>query len=119
MLAIAETISVFGSPAESVGEQSAVQERGKTVLGGSSLLARFRRLHAGDRGLIAAPWTPLASLCCRRRELTQAQKRADSPTRTRAEGEDRNLGQPSAKMELYSFIETGSAPGCVSRRSSI
>ena len=25
--------------------------------------ARFRRLRAGDRGLIAAPWTPLASLC--------------------------------------------------------
>ena len=32
---------------------------------GMGVLARFRRLHAGDRGLIAAPWTPLASLCCR------------------------------------------------------
>ena len=31
-----------------------------------SILARFRRLHAGDRELIAAPWTPLASRCCRR-----------------------------------------------------
>jgi hypothetical protein len=27
-----------------------------------SIPARFRRLRAGDRGLIAAPWTPLASL---------------------------------------------------------
>jgi hypothetical protein len=27
------------------------------------ILARFRRPRAGDRGLIAAPWTPLASLC--------------------------------------------------------
>ena len=30
--------------------------------------ARFRRLRAGDRGLIAAPWTPLASLCFSLRE---------------------------------------------------
>jgi hypothetical protein len=29
---------------------------------------RFRRLRAGDRGLIAAPWTPLASLCFPLRE---------------------------------------------------
>src|SRR5262249_54219792 len=27
------------------------------------ILAGFRRPGAGDRGLIAAPWTPLASLC--------------------------------------------------------
>jgi hypothetical protein len=32
-----------------------------------SILAGFRRLRAGDRGLIAAPWTPLAFLCCRSR----------------------------------------------------
>ena len=25
--------------------------------------ARFRRIRAGDRGLIAVPWTPLAFLC--------------------------------------------------------
>ena len=36
------------------------------ISGEVSILGRFRRLHAGDRGLIAAPWTPLASLCCRR-----------------------------------------------------
>ena len=35
------------------------------ISGAVSVRARFRRLHAGDRGLIAAPWTPLASLCCR------------------------------------------------------
>ena len=37
----------------------------------------------------------------------------DEPTKNRI------LGQASAKMELPSFIETGSAPECVSRRSSI
>lgn len=29
------------------------------------IVSRFRRIHAGDRGLIAGPWTPLASLCYR------------------------------------------------------
>jgi hypothetical protein len=36
---------------------------GETYGSGGALVARFRRLRAGDRGLIAAPWTPLASLC--------------------------------------------------------
>ena len=35
------------------------------------------------------------------------------------EGKNRILGHPSVTMELPRFIETGSAPGCVSRRSSI
>jgi hypothetical protein len=39
-----------------------------------SIPARFRRLHAGDRGLIAAPWTPLASLCF---PLRERKKKAD------------------------------------------
>ena len=29
------------------------------------IVSGFRRPRAGDRGLIAAPWTPLASLCSR------------------------------------------------------
>ncbi len=37
----------------------------------------------------------------------------------RLEREDRVLGHPSLKMELRRFIGTGSAPGCVSRQSSI
>ena len=39
------------------------RERGFGVIGETrSILAGFRRIRAGDRGLIAAPWTPLASL---------------------------------------------------------
>jgi hypothetical protein len=40
-----------------------------------SIPARFRRFRAGDRGLIAAPWTPLASLCF---PLRETKKKADS-----------------------------------------
>jgi len=29
-----------------------------SISGAVSIRARFRRLHAGDQGLIAAPWTP-------------------------------------------------------------
>src|SRR5215831_1036517 len=29
------------------------------------IVPRFRRIRVATRGLIAAPWTPLASLCCR------------------------------------------------------
>jgi len=36
-----------------------------------SILAGFRHVRAGDRGLIAAPWTPLASLCCRSRRRSR------------------------------------------------
>jgi hypothetical protein len=39
-----------------------------------SIPARFRRLRPGDRGLIAAPWTPLASLCF---PLGETKKKAD------------------------------------------
>jgi len=35
----------------------------KSVAASEDILAGFRRHRAGDRGLIAAPWTPLASLC--------------------------------------------------------
>jgi hypothetical protein len=36
---------------------------GETSGSAGAVVARFRRLRAGARGLIAAPWTPLASLC--------------------------------------------------------
>jgi hypothetical protein len=36
---------------------------GETYGSAGAIVARFRRPRAGDRGLIAAPWTPLASLC--------------------------------------------------------
>ena len=35
----------------------------RSVAARRTILARFRLPRAGDRGLIAAPWTPLASLC--------------------------------------------------------
>jgi hypothetical protein len=41
---------------------------------GEGIPAEFRRLRAGDRGLIAAPWTPLASLCF---TLSKKKKKTD------------------------------------------
>jgi len=35
------------------------------ILNGSASMQAFRRIRATTRGLIAAPWTPLASLCSR------------------------------------------------------
>jgi len=47
-------------------------ERGVGIMAAAeSILAGFRRIRAGDRGLIAAPWTPLASLCCRSRRQSR------------------------------------------------
>jgi len=39
------------------------ETHGETSGSAGAIVARFRRPRAGDRGLIAAPWTPLASLC--------------------------------------------------------
>ena len=35
----------------------------RSVAAPGPIVGRFRRRRAGDRGLIAAPWTPLAFLC--------------------------------------------------------
>jgi hypothetical protein len=43
---------------------------GETYGGAGAIVARFRRPRAGARGLIAAPWTPLASLCSPHRVKT-------------------------------------------------
>ena len=39
------------------------ETHGETSGSAGAIVARFRRPRAGARGLIAAPWTPLASLC--------------------------------------------------------
>jgi len=43
--------------------QWTVDSTARSVASQGSIRASFRRPRAGDRGLIAAPWTPLASLC--------------------------------------------------------
>jgi hypothetical protein len=35
------------------------------------ILQVFRGIRTATRGLIAAPWTPLASLCCREEQRSQ------------------------------------------------
>ena len=42
---------------------STVGPTARSMAAQGRILAGFRRPRAGDRGLIAAPWTPLASLC--------------------------------------------------------
>jgi hypothetical protein len=55
-----------------LGGLSGLVETGVGVVAATeSILAGFRRLRAGDRGLIAAPWTPLAFLCCRSRKRSR------------------------------------------------
>jgi hypothetical protein len=53
-------------PALRTGDLPPTSDRGthgETYGRAGAIVARFRRPRAGDRGLIAAPWTPLASLC--------------------------------------------------------
>ena len=38
------------------------------------ILQVFRGIRTATRGLIAAPWTPLASLCCRGKGVPRAQE---------------------------------------------
>ena len=51
------------SPLSRVGANRPREALVRRVAAPGSILTRFRRRRAGDRGLIAAPWTPLASLC--------------------------------------------------------
>ena len=53
-------------PALRTGDLPQASDRethGETSGSAGAIVARFRRPRAGARGLIAATWTPLASLC--------------------------------------------------------
>ena len=73
--------------------------------GAENILARFRRLPAGDRGLIAAPWTPLASLCAG----------PEDPNRGSEPAEFTRAIPPQAKVP-FGFIEEVNNNICVLQR---
>src|SRR5467141_4021349 len=116
---ILNQVEKFGSSAESVGawteNKSALRGR---IASWDTLRPRWS-YHASSKPGAPQDAYPDDPQSGREVRLFRRIRGCVDRKQIRLERKNRILGHPPAKMELPRFIKTGSAPGCVSRRSSI